>query len=71
MILLPDFVFVFISIKESESMVEISFRFPSIFGQGVPFPYGQVQSLASGDLVREDGFNFILLFVIYDIRRQG
>ena len=66
---LPEVVFLFISVQENGRMVEIGFRFPSIFGRGISFPCGQVQSSAVGTFVREDGLNFVFFLVINDVRR--
>ena len=43
-------------------MVEITLRFPCIFGGRVSFPCGQVLSSARGALVRDYGFDLVLLF---------
>ena len=49
-------------------MMEIDFRFPCIFQQGISLPCGQVQSSAIRALVREDGFDFVFFLVIDDLR---
>ena len=54
--------------------MEIDFRFPSVFRQGISLPCGEVQSLAIGALVRENGLDFVFFLVIDDIRgwrREG
>ena len=50
--------------------MEINFGFPGVFQQGISFPCGQVQSLAIGALVGEDGFHFVFFLVIYDVQGQ-
>ena len=66
---LPEMVFLFIGVQKDRGMAEIDFRFPCIFGRGVSLPCGWVQSLAIGALVQEEGFHFILFFIINNIRR--
>ena len=66
---LPEVVYLFISIQKNGRMVEIGFRFPGIFRRGISLPCSQVQSLAVGTLVREDGLDFVFFLVINDIRR--
>ena len=51
-------------------MAEITFRFPSVFRQRVPFPCGQVQSAGNRAFVRKDSLYFIFFFVINDVRRR-
>ena len=70
MIQLPEFVLLFICTQKGSRVTDINFRFPGIFRRGITFPCSQVQSLAKGALVGEDGFNFILFFIIYDVGRQ-
>ena len=67
---LPESVFLFISFQESGRMAEITFGFPGVFQQRVPFPCGQVQSVGSGAFVRKDCLYFIFFFIIYDVRRR-
>ena len=43
-------------------MVEIKFWFPGILRRRVPFPCGQVQSLARRALVGYDMINFVFFF---------
>ena len=67
---LPESVFKFILFQEGGRMTEITFGFPGVFRQRVPFPCGQVQSASSGAFVRKDCLYFVFFFIIYDVRRQ-
>jgi hypothetical protein len=51
-------------------MSEIAFWFPGVFGRGIALPCGQVQSLARGALVGDNVIDFILFFIINDVRRR-
>ena len=48
-------------------MAEITFGFPSVFRQGVPFPCGQVQSAGSGALVRKDCLYFVFVTIYFSL----
>ena len=59
----------FIFGKDKRGVLEIALRFPRIFGRWVSFPCGQVQSSPRGSRVRNNMINFILFFVINEVRR--
>ena len=60
--------------KDKRGVLEIALRFPRIFRRRVSFPCGQVQSSSRRSLVRNDMINFVLFFVINEVRwglREG
>ena len=59
----------FIFRKDKRGVSEIALRFPHIFRRGVSLPCGQVQSSSRRPLVRNDMINFVLFFVINEVRR--
>ena len=52
-------------------MTEIDFGFPCIFGRGVAFPCGQVQSSARGALVRDNVINLVFFLGVNHVRRRS
>jgi hypothetical protein len=55
--------------EDQRSVSEIAFWFPGVFGRGIAFPCGQVQSSARGALVGDNVIDFIFFFIINDVRR--